>query len=147
MNPNTQRGGANVAQAGRPRKPISKKTFEELCRIQCTEEEICDVLDVSRQSLNRWARETYGANFGQVYKKYREGGKASLRRSQWALAKTNATMAIWLGKQMLNQSDSPVEVNARVSNNLIEALKSTASADWAGDQDDAKTEEDAPDRV
>ena len=73
--------------------------------------------------------------------------KASLRRSQWALAKTNATMAIWLGKQMLNQSDSPVEVNARVSNNLIEALKSTASADWAGDQDDAKTEEDAADRV
>lgn len=132
---------------GRPRKPISKKTFEELCRIQCTEEEICDVLDVSRPVLNRWARETYGATFLQVYKKYREGGKASLRRSQWALAKTNATMAIWLGKQMLNQSDSPVEVNARVSNNLIEALKSTASADWAGDQDDAKTEEDAPDRV
>lgn len=136
-----------MAETGRPRKPISKKTFEELCRIQCTEEEICDVLDVNRTTLNRWARETYGATFAQVYKKYREGGKASLRRSQWALAKTNATMAIWLGKQMLNQSDSPVEINAKVSNNLIEALKSTASEDWAGVQDDAKTDEDAADRV
>ena len=30
----------------------------------------------------------------------------SLRRKQWNLAKTNATMAIWLGKQYLGQKDN-----------------------------------------
>ena len=36
----------------------------------------------------------------------REKGKISLRRYQWELAKKNATMAIWLGKQFLGQRDN-----------------------------------------
>lgn len=35
----------------------------------------------------------------------KETGKASLRRNQYKMAETNPTMAIWLGKQMLDQSD------------------------------------------
>jgi len=34
------------------------------------------------------------------------GGKASLRRNQWKLAQDgNATMLVWLGKNMLDQTD------------------------------------------
>lgn len=33
----------------------------------------------------------------------------SLRRSQFRIAETNATMAIWLGKQYLGQKDYPKE--------------------------------------
>ena len=34
----------------------------------------------------------------------------SLRRNQWKLAEKNTTMAIWLGKQYLNQKDN-VDMN------------------------------------
>lgn len=92
--------------AGRPKKKISKKTFEELCSIQCTQTEIIQVLGVSDKTLNNWCRATYGGlNFSEVFGQKRGKGKASLRRSQWQLAKSNPTMAIWLGKQYLGQKD------------------------------------------
>ena len=93
----------------RPKKKISQKQFESLCAIQCTKEEICDVLDVTEKTLNNWCKETYGVGFSLVFSKKRALGKASLRRNQWKLAeKGNSTMQIWLGKQILKQSESPL---------------------------------------
>ena len=46
----------------------------------------------------------------QAYKRFSDGGKASLRRNQLHLSKTNAAMAIWLGKQKLDQKDEPKTV-------------------------------------
>lgn len=34
-----------MARTGRPRKEINEKLFENLCAIQCTEKEICSVLE------------------------------------------------------------------------------------------------------
>ena len=94
----------------RPKKKISQKQFESLCAIQCTKEEICDVLDVTEKTLNNWCKETYGVGFSLVFSKKRALGKASLRRNQWKLAeKGNSTMQIWLGKQILKQSESPLQ--------------------------------------
>ena len=42
----------------RPRKEIKQSQFESLCAIQCTEEEICDVLGVTDKTLTRWCKET-----------------------------------------------------------------------------------------
>lgn len=103
-----------MAVTGRPKKEINKEYFEGLCKIQCTEEEICDVLEVCVDTLNNWCRETYqdeggnGMTFSKVFAIKRGKGRASLRRSQWNLAKKNPTMAIWLGKQYLQQSDRPM---------------------------------------
>ena len=94
----------------RPKKRISQKQFESLCAIQCTKEEICDVLDVTEKTLNNWCKESYGEGFSLVFSKKRALGKASLRRNQWKLAeKGNSTMQIWLGKQLLKQSESPIQ--------------------------------------
>ena len=93
----------------RPKKKISQKQFESLCAIQCTKEEICDVLDVTEKTLNRWCKEEYGENFSLVFRQKKSLGKTSLRRHQWKLAEAgNYTMQIWLGKQMLGQSESPL---------------------------------------
>ena len=95
---------------GRPKKKISQKQFESLCAIQCTEEEICDVLEVTDKTLTKWCKETYNKPFSEVFREKRALGKASLRRNQWKLAeKGNSTMQIWLGKQMLKQSESPLQ--------------------------------------
>ena len=95
---------------GRPKKKISQKQFESLCAIQCTEEEICDVLGVTDKTLTKWCKETYNKPFSEVFREKRALGKASLRRNQWKLAeKGNSTMQIWLGKQILKQSESPLQ--------------------------------------
>ena len=99
-----------MGKAGRPPKEIKQSQFESLCGIQCTKEEICAVLGVSDKTLDKWVNSTYGEDFSVVFKEKRQVGKASLRRSQFELAKKNATMGIWLGKQYLGQKDSVDEV-------------------------------------
>ena len=111
-----------MARTGRPPKEIDQKQFENLCGLQCTEEEICGVLSCDEATLNRWCKETYGVGFSQIYKEKRQGGKASLRRQQFKIAETNATMAIWLGKQYLGQTDTPVAVEHSALDKLCDTI-------------------------
>lgn len=85
---------------------IRKEQFEALCHIQCTRDEIVGVLNVGKDTLLRWCKETYGTDFETIYNIKRQGGKSSLRRTQWKLAEKNTAMAIWLGKQYLGQKDN-----------------------------------------
>ena len=96
----------------RPQKNINQEEFEKLCGLQCTEEEICGFLGVSDKTLVAWIKRTYGKqySFSDIFKEKRSSGKISLRRYQFQLAKNNANMAIWLGKQYLNQKDKIEEV-------------------------------------
>jgi hypothetical protein len=90
---------------GRPKKEIDQQLFENLCEIQCTEAEIAHVLNVGESKILEWCKETYGETFQESFKRFANSGKMSLRRWQMKMAQTNATMAIWLGKQYLGQSD------------------------------------------
>lgn len=94
----------------RPRKIIDKKAFESLCGLQCTKNEICGFFDITDKTLETWCKRTYGAGFSDVFKQKRGKGKISLRRAQFRLAEKNANMAIWLGKQYLDQSDKAAEM-------------------------------------
>ena len=105
----------------RPRKEIDQKQFENLCGLQCTLEEICGFFDVCTDTLEAWCKRTYKANFSEVFSKKRGMGKISLRRNQWRLAEKNASMAIWLGKQYLGQSDV-VELGLPTDNTQEDAL-------------------------
>lgn len=117
-----------MAKIGRPEKEISQKQFESLCAIQCTSEEICSVLDVSDKVLENWCRKTYGVNFSVIFAQKRAGGKASLRRNQWKLSESNPTMAIWLGKQYLGQSDhADIEVKNTKVDAVVDALNRIAN--------------------
>lgn len=89
----------------RQKKIIDKKQFENLCGLQCTKEEICAFFDLTDKTLENWCKRTYSAGFSEVFRQKRGNGKISLRRSQWRLAEKNAAMAIWLGKQYLNQKE------------------------------------------
>lgn len=125
---------------GRPRKPISKRQFEELCKIQCTEAEICAVLDVDDMTLSSWCMREYGASFSEIFAQKREGGKTSLRRAQWLAATTdrNPTMLIWLGKQRLGQKEPEREIRATVKRDPYDDLSTDelrALAAAGGDSD------------
>ena len=93
---------------GRPIKVLNKtgaKVIEALAQVMCTEEEIAACLGVSVETLKT---ENNKELFSECLKKGRDVGKMSLRRAQFRIAQANPTMAIWLGKQYLGQTEKPV---------------------------------------
>ena len=90
----------NSMAGGRPPKVIDYALVERLASIQCTQEEIANILEVSTKTLQR------NEEFCLIYKKGLDNGRMSLRRFQWEAAKKgNTTMLVWLGKQYLGQRE------------------------------------------
>ena len=92
---------------GRPRKEIDKEEFEKLLALHCTLSECCAFFDCDDKTLNKWCKEQYGTTYSEVFRIKSGLGKISLRRAQFRLAERNAAMAIFLGKNLLGQSDTP----------------------------------------
>lgn len=105
--------------AGRPKFKIDYDTVEKLAHIMCTQEEIATFVGCDVRTLQR------DEEFCRIYKKGKENGKMSLRRTQWKLAEKSVPMAIFLGKQYLGQKDVIEEehtMNNGVLGELIGAL-------------------------
>ena len=110
-----------MAKMGRPKKNIDWNVVSGLCRIQCTQQEIASVLDISEDTLVRRIKSKYKLTFAEYYKKESSSGRISLRRAQFARAMGtkdrngnykndgSVPMLIWLGKQYLNQAESPTQ--------------------------------------
>lgn len=90
---------------GRPRKPIDRQQFENLCSMQCTLAEIASWFDCSKPTIIEFCRREYGEEFSTVWAQKAEKGKISLRRKQFKLAEKSPAMAIFLGKNILGQKD------------------------------------------
>ena len=105
----------------RPQIEINKEHFENLCNMQCTLEEIAGFFKCSKDTIERWCERTYEEGFADTYKKYSQNGKISLRRYQFKLAEKNASMAIWLGKQYLGQTDV---ITAQTTEDFVMNLES-----------------------
>lgn len=110
---------------GRKRIEIERREFEKLCGMQCTKEEIAGFFDVSEDTVERWVRRTYKAGFAEVWAAKSAGGRASLRRTQFALAEKYPAMAIFLGKNYLGQSDRVMIEDKAAIERLDEILKGT----------------------
>ena len=108
-------------------KEYDKKTFADLIGIGCGADEICWFFrddsgkPANIDTLSRWCVRTFGMTF-QDYR--RQNGamalKIQLRQAQISLAKKSASMAIFLGKNYLGQSDEPAPKEN--SNELLESL-------------------------
>jgi hypothetical protein len=81
----------------RPKLDIDPEKVRLLAECFCTNEEIAAKLGCSSDTLVR--------RFAEPIKSGRDSAKSTLREYQFAMAKTNPAMAIWLGKQYLNQHD------------------------------------------
>lgn len=104
---NTKGSKTKKGVMGRPRKEIDKEEFEKLLALHCTLSECCAFFDCDDKTLNKWCREQYGSTYSEVFRIKSGLGKISLRRAQFRLAERNAAMAIFLGKNLLGQSDTP----------------------------------------
>lgn len=116
-----------MPRTGRPKKEYDPKTFSDLIGIGCGQDEICWFFrdDTGKpaniDTLSRWCMRTFGMTF-QDYR--RQNGammlKIKLRQSQIKLAEKSASMAIFLGKNYLGQSDIPAPMES--SNELLTSL-------------------------
>jgi hypothetical protein len=100
------RGIARNGPSGRPQNGIDWSLFEQLCAIQCTQSEIASFLKIDADTLYKRVKERYNSSYSEIYKRYSETGKCSLRRYQYVQAKNKPAMAIWLGKQWLGQKEN-----------------------------------------
>jgi hypothetical protein len=86
------------AKTGRPLIEIDPKVVEGMAGVGATNVEIADFLGVDEATIR--------ARFPDILTKARSGMRTRLRQAQYKLALGgNATMQIWLGKQMLGQRD------------------------------------------
>lgn len=102
---------------GCPKKVLTAegcKLVENLARIGCTDEEIATILEASVDTLlNSNNKEL----FRNATKKGQAECKQSLRRLQFKAAQNgNVTMLIWLGKQLLGQSEK-IDTNVNTNEN------------------------------
>jgi len=109
---------------GRNKIEIDWEMVEKLCAIHCTKAEIADVLEVSEDTIDRRCREEHDCTFAVYYKKHISNGKVSLRRQQFKTAmKGNPTLLVWLGKQMLGQTDQPHEGDTDLEKYFVDSRK------------------------
>ncbi|MBQ9008981.1 MAG: hypothetical protein IJ088_06585 [Clostridia bacterium] len=100
--------GREAAETEMNRVEMDKNMFEVYCQLACSEQDICDLFGgVDHKTLDEWCQKTYGMAFEQIYRKKVSPVKLALRKNQLLLSKTSSMMAIFLGKNMLGQSDHP----------------------------------------
>lgn len=91
---------------------INPDQVQKLAAIGCTDKEIGEIVGCSHDTLTRRFKEQLVAG--------RANGKASLRRKQWEIALGgNVSMLIWLGKQVLGQTDKLHQTNGPEEINVV----------------------------
>ena len=85
---------------GLRRRIVMPEDVYKLAALGCTDSDIARWFDIAETTLKY--------NFSEIIQKGREELKHNLRRAQIQLALSgNAVMLIWLGKNILGQSDNP----------------------------------------
>ena len=91
---------------------VDFETVTKLCEMHCTGVEIAGFLEISYDTLDRRVKEqqkpdgTFYSGFAEYYAVKCARGRISLRKLQWDSAKKgNVAMQIFLGKNMLDQTE------------------------------------------
>lgn len=113
----------------RPKLQIDPKLVQDLAALGCKTTEIATTLGCSPDTLEK--------RFSGELAKGRENLRISLRRWQLEAAKKgNVAMLIWLGKQMLGQTEK-IEQTTEAS--VKTKAEITYTAQWGGTQEPIKS--------
>lgn len=120
---------------GRPRTIVNWATFDKLCAIHCTLQEISDVMEIPMNTLEGAIKRDFHTTFANHFRTKSARGKMSLRRAQYESAvgrpavfdskgrivqpavKPTPDMQKWLGVQWLGQTpDGSPDPNSELEN-------------------------------
>ena len=108
--------------------------LEKLCAMQCTDEEIAAWFGVTRKTIERRRKVS---KFAEIMDRGKAKGRISVRRMQMKLLEQgNATMGVWLGKQILGQVD---QINHNVSGSVLIVLPLTSATGAPSFEDEGAT--------
>ena len=101
--------GGRRPGAGRKPLEIDVEQLEKLASLQCTDRELAAFFRCTTRTIEKRRKEPA---FKDALERGKAMGQISVRRGQMKLLEGgNATIAIWLGKQLLGQRDvTPVEL-------------------------------------
>ena len=103
---------------------ICKELFEDCVRSFCTVRETAKRLRVSENTLRSWSKNEYGKPLQEVFEELRTEGSFELRRMGMELASKNASVWIFLAKNFLGMSDTPVPLpDDTATDSLANAFK------------------------
>lgn len=116
---------AGITENGRPGKPVDWDKVDDLLTAGCLGTEVASFFDMHPQTFYNKVIEKYSMSFTEYSTKKKQNGEAILRTHQYAKAlgitkEGDNTLLIWLGKQRLNQRETPedVEVSEAAIKNL-----------------------------
>lgn len=93
---------------------------KKLAALYCTVKEISSFFGVSPDTIQR--------NFAAEVEAGREAGRRSLRKAQYdAALRGNVTMLIWLGRQLLGQTDK-IEMNMTFNVPKLQVIEADTQA-------------------
>jgi len=104
-NPHADRKPVKKWSGQVPEKQIDLDQVLYWIEMQATKQEIAASFRMDVNTLEGYLKEGFGMGFSTLKEKVNGTGKLSLRRYQFKQAENSATMAIWLGKCWLGQTD------------------------------------------
>ena len=117
----------NKNLGGRPKVKMGLEEVENLSRLNCTMDEIAAYFNVDVRTVQLRAQRDPA--FRAAIDRGQALGRLSIRRQQIRLMEQgNATMAVWLGKQLLGQHDRlEAEVTVKDGDMTLEQLLATGA--------------------
>jgi len=96
----------DLKRNGRPHRELDQPTFEKLCYIQATREEMGHFFGCHIDTIDAWCHRTYGEGFSPTHKRFSAGGKISLRRKLIQQAEAgNMTALVFSLKNYVGMKD------------------------------------------
>lgn len=97
---------------GRPEIFIDWSKLDGFLALGATLLDCSDLMDISEDTIERVIKKKHKLRFSEYREKKMSGMRIRLRQKQYDVAmKGNVTMLIWLGKQMLGQTDKVMTVD------------------------------------
>jgi len=98
-------GFDDINPVGRPKAQLDLGVIERGASIGCSKDELAALCGFARSTFYKYLAEDPAVQ--EAIDRGASKGQATLRRLQWKGAEEgNATMLVWLGKQLLGQKDS-----------------------------------------
>lgn len=99
-----------MGERGPAPKTLNWIEVDKLAEMHCTQKEIAAFFNISVDTLERACLRDHKVKLADYYAQKKKAGLGRLRKIQWNQAEEGSTsMAIFLGKHLLGQSDKPLD--------------------------------------
>jgi hypothetical protein len=108
-----------------------KRQFAEMAGRWMTADDIAAVLGLERAGLDAWCRQAFDMTTAQAVKRFRAGARDALLKKQWEHVENGSVaMAIFLGKNYLDQSDNPKQAESRPPVSIVVMPATMNPTEW-----------------